>query len=212
MVAKGISRELIVQTALDLLDEEGIDGVTARALANRLGVRAPALYWHMSNKQEILDEMGTEIRRRVAARLEAESDVQGWHDQLAVFARALRAEYLAHRNGARTFAGTKLTDPDVLRAQEQWLARWVDSGLAVEDGVAAAQLVTAFVVGFVIDEQERGAEQRYLLAEPDPSSVAEVPLVREAGQHLFTDRDQRFELYLDMVLTGIGVRLSGESA
>lgn len=212
MVAKGISRELIVQAALDLLDEEGIDGVTARALANRLGVRAPALYWHMSNKQEILDEMGTEIRRRVAARLEAESDVQGWHDQLAVFARALRAEYLAHRNGARTFAGTKLTDPDVLRAQEQWLARWVDSGLAVEDGVAAAQLVTAFVVGFVIDEQERGAERRYLLAEPDPSSVAEVPLVREAGQHLFTDRDQRFELYLDMVLTGIGVRLSGESA
>jgi len=212
MVAKGISRELIVQAALDLLDEEGIDGVTARALANRLGVRAPALYWHMSNKQEILDEMGTEIRRRVAARLEAESDVQGWHDQLAAFARALRAEYLAHRNGARTFAGTKLTDPDVLRAQEQWLARWVDSGLAVEDGVAAAQLVTAFVVGFVIDEQERGPEQRYLLAEPDPSSVAEVPLVREAGQHLFTDRDQRFELYLDMVLTGIGVRLSGESA
>lgn len=211
MVAKGISRELIVQAALDLLDEEGIDGVTARALANRLGVRAPALYWHMSNKQEILDEMGTEIRRRVAARLEAESDVQGWHDQLAVFARALRAEYLAHRNGARTFAGTKLTDPDVLRAQEQWLARWVDSGLAVEDGIAAAQLVTAFVVGFVIDEQERGAEQRYLLAEPDPSTVAEVPLVREAGQHLFTDRDQRFELYLDMVLTGIGVRLSGES-
>ena len=209
MVAKGISRELIVQAALDLLDEEGIDGVTARALANRLGVRAPALYWHMSNKQEILDEMGTEIRRRVAARLEAESDVQGWHDQLAAFARALRAEYLAHRNGARTFAGTKLTDPDVLRAQEQWLARWVDSGLAVEDGVAAAQLVTAFVVGFVIDEQERGAEQRYLLAEPDPSSVAEVPLVREAGQHLFTDRDQRFERYLDMVLTGIGVRLSG---
>lgn len=212
MVAKGISRELIVQGALDLLDEEGIDGVTARALANRLGVRAPALYWHMSNKQEILDEMGTEIRRRVAARLEAESDVQGWHDQLAVFARALRAEYLAHRNGARTFAGTKLTDPDVLRAQEQWLARWVDSGLAVEDGVAAAQLVTAFVVGFVIDEQERGAERRYLLAEPDQSSVAEVPLVREAGQHLFTDRDQRFERYLDMVLTGIGVRLSGESA
>lgn len=211
MVAKGISRELIVQAALDLLDEEGIDGVTARALANRLGVRAPALYWHMSNKQEILDEMGTEIRRRVAARLEAESDVQGWHDQLAAFARALRAEYLAHRNGARTFAGTKLTDPDVLRAQEQWLARWVDSGLAVEDGVAAAQLVTAFVVGFVIDEQERGAEQRYLLAEPDPSSVAEVPLVREAGQHLFTDRDQRFERYLDMVLTGIGVRLSGGS-
>lgn len=211
MVAKGISRELIVQAALDLLDEGGIDGVTARALADRLGVRAPALYWHISNKQEILDEMGTEIRRRVAARLEAARDLEGWRNQLEAFAWALRAEYLAHRNGARTFAGTKLTDPDVLREQERWLARWVDAGLAVEDAVAAAQLVTAFVVGFVIDEQERGTDQRYLLAEPDPRNVREVPLVREGGQHLFTDRNERFERYLDMVLAGISVRLSGKS-
>ena len=131
-MAKGLSRERIVQAALDLLDEDGIDGVTARALAHRLGVRAPALYWHISGMQEILDEMGTEIRRRVAARLEAEPDVEGWRDQLRVFARALRAEYLAHRNGAKMFAGTKLTDPAVLKAQEPWLARWVASGMTVE--------------------------------------------------------------------------------
>ncbi len=212
MVAKGISRELIVQAALDLLDEQGIDGVTARALANRLGVRAPALYWHMSNKQEILDEMGTEIRRRVAARLQEVPDTAGWREQLAAFARALRAEYLAHRNGARTFAGTKLTDPAVLKAQEPWLANWVDAGLTLQDAVAAAQLVASFVVGFVIDEQERGATQRYLLAHPDPADVEDVPLVREAGQHLFTDYDERFERQLDVVLTGIGVRFAGQRA
>ncbi len=210
-MAKGLSRERIVQAALDLLDEDGIDGVTARALAHRLGVRAPALYWHISGMQEILDEMGTEIRRRVAARLEAEPDVEGWRDQLRVFARALRAEYLAHRNGAKMFAGTKLTDPAVLKAQEPWLARWVASGMTVEQGVAAAHLVTTFVVGFVIDEQERGATRRYLLAEPDPSLGEEVPLVNEGARHLFADYDARFELYLDVLLAGIGVRFAGEA-
>lgn len=210
-VAKGISRELIVQAALDLLDEEGIDGVTARALAERLGVRAPALYWHMSNKQEILDEMGTEIRRRVAARLTNAQDLVGWREQLTTFARALRAEYLAHRNGAKTFAGTKLTDPSVLQVQEAWLARWKDTGLDAQDGAAAAQLVTSFVVGFVIDEQERGVPLRYLLATPDPAAAEQVPLVREAGQHLFADHDERFERYLDVVLTGIAVRFVGEA-
>ena len=45
----------IVQAALDLLDETGMDGLTVRALASRLGVQAPALYWHVPSKQALLD-------------------------------------------------------------------------------------------------------------------------------------------------------------
>ncbi|GGP13483.1 TetR family transcriptional regulator [Nonomuraea glycinis] len=47
---KGITREKVVAAALELLDEKGIEGVTVRALAERLDVRAPALYWHLRNK------------------------------------------------------------------------------------------------------------------------------------------------------------------
>ncbi|MFT4108243.1 TetR/AcrR family transcriptional regulator C-terminal domain-containing protein [Propionicimonas sp.] len=204
-MAKGISRELIVQTALDLLDEQGIDGVTARALAHRLGVKAPALYWHMASKQEILDEMGTEISRRVAAALSDEPQGETWSDGLAAYARVLRREYLAHRDGARTFSGTKLTDPGVLRAQEPWLERLVASGISLEHGVAAAQLVTAFVVGFVIEEQERSGD-RYPLAERDAALGDDAPLVRASGRYLFEDPAERFEAYLDVVLAGVAAR------
>jgi TetR/AcrR family tetracycline transcriptional repressor len=41
-----------------VLDEAGADAVTVRAVASRLDVKAPALYWHVSGKQELLDEMG----------------------------------------------------------------------------------------------------------------------------------------------------------
>jgi AcrR family transcriptional regulator len=202
-VAKGISRERIVSAALELLDEEGIDGVTARALAHRLGVRAPALYWHMSNKQEILDEMGTEIARRVAATLADLPPELGWRDGLATYARVLRREYLAHRDGARTFSGTKLTDPGVLRSQEVHLKAWTAAGLDLKQAVAAAQTVTAFVVGFVIEEQERAGTERYLLAERDEKIGEGAPLVTEAGRYILADAEANFEEYLALVLAGI---------
>ncbi|MCA0293910.1 MAG: TetR/AcrR family transcriptional regulator C-terminal domain-containing protein [Actinobacteria bacterium] len=206
-MAKGISRQRIVQAALELLDEEGLEGVTARALAGRLGVRAPALYWHVASKQEILDEMATEVRRRMAFTLAAQPEPAGWREGLAAYARVIRAEYLLHRDGARTFSGARVTDPEVLRAQQLWMERWTRSGLELAHAATAVQLVTALVVGFVIEEQSIASTDRYLLTASDPAIAAEVPLVTAAGQHLVSDADQRFEDYLDVVLTGIAARV-----
>lgn len=204
--AKGLTRADIVQAALDLLDEKGIDAVTVRAVATRLGVKAPALYWHVENKQTLLDEMGTEIQRRVINRLR-DQPMQAWPDSVAAYARVLRREYLAHRDGARTFSGTRLTDPDVLRAQEPWLEQIVDSGIALEKAVRAIEFVTAFVVGFVIEEQERlqSGEPRYSLAERTAMLGDDVPLVVEAGKILFGDREQRFERNLEAVVDALRV-------
>ena len=201
-----MTRADIVQAALDLLDEKGIDAVTVRAVATRLGVKAPALYWHVENKQTLLDEMGTEIQRRVINRLR-DQPMQVWPDSVAAYARVLRREYLAHRDGARTFSGTRLTDPDVLRAQEPWLEQIVDSGIALEKAVRAIEFVTAFVVGFVIEEQERlqSAEPRYSLAERTAMLGDDVPLVVEAGKILFGDREQRFERNLEAVVDALRV-------
>ncbi|WP_039992987.1 TetR/AcrR family transcriptional regulator C-terminal domain-containing protein [Gordonia otitidis] len=204
--AKGLTRADIVQAALDLLDEKGIDAVTVRAVATRLGVKAPALYWHVENKQTLLDEMGTEIQRRVINRLR-DQPMQAWPDSVAAYARVLRREYLAHRDGARTFSGTRLTDPDVLRAQEPWLEQIVDSGIALEKAVRAIEFVTAFVVGFVIEEQERlqSGEPRYSLAERTAMLGDDVPLVVEAGKILFGDREQRFERNLEAIVDALRV-------
>lgn len=70
-MTKGITRERIVTAALELLDDQGMDALTVRTLASRLDVRPSALYWHVRNKQELLDEMATEVMRRVADALAA---------------------------------------------------------------------------------------------------------------------------------------------
>jgi AcrR family transcriptional regulator len=210
-MTKGITREQIVTAALELLDDKGMDGLTVRALASRLDVRAPALYWHVRNKQELLDEMATEVMRRVTGALAAVPPGDGWREDLASYARVLRSEYLLHRDGARTFSGTRITDPDVVRMKEPLFERWTASGWKPADADDAVDLVTAFVVGFVIEEQERrqAAETdptRYSATGRDAWLGEGASLVKEAG-HLHDDGDQRFERHLDIVLEGLAARL-----
>jgi AcrR family transcriptional regulator len=212
-VAKGITRERIVAAALELLDEKGMEGITVRALAARLDVQAPALYWHVRNKQELLDEMSTVVMRRVTAGLATIPTGAGWRDDLAAYARILRAEYLLHRDGARIFSGTRIADPDVVKAKEPWLARLTSAGFTLAEADDATDLVTAFVVGFVIEEQERGQSAetdpaRYSLAERDAWLGEDADLVKAAG-HLRDDGDERFERHLGIVLDGLAARLGG---
>jgi AcrR family transcriptional regulator len=209
-VAKGITRERIVAAALELLDEKGMDGITVRALAARLDVQAPALYWHVRNKQELLDEMGTVVMRGVTRALATIPPGAGWRDDLAAYARILRAEYLLHRDGARIFSGTRISDADVVRAKESWLARLTAAGFTLAEADDAIDLVTAFVVGFVIEEQERGQSaaadpERYSLAERDGWLGEGADLVKAAG-HLRDDGDGRFARHLGIVLDGLAAR------
>ena len=63
-----MNRETVVGEALDLLDEVGLDAVSTRRLAKRLGVEQPSLYYHFRNKKELLGAMA-EAAMRPHARL-----------------------------------------------------------------------------------------------------------------------------------------------
>ncbi|MBB4932751.1 AcrR family transcriptional regulator [Lipingzhangella halophila] len=210
-MAKGITRERIVAAALELLNDKGMDALTVRALASRLDVAAPALYWHVRNKQELLDEMSTVVMRRVTDALSGIPPGESWRDDVAAYARVLRSEYLLHRDGARIFSGTRISDPEVVKAKEPWLARLTAAGFTLAEADDALDLVTAFVVGFVIEEQERDQSagpdpDRYSLAERDAWLGDGAELVKAAG-HLRDDGDRRFERQLGAVLDGLAARL-----
>ena len=95
--------------------------------------------------------------------------------------------------------------------KEPLFERWTASGWKPADADDAIDLVTAFAVGFVIEEQERrqAAEadpSRYSIDQRDTWLGEGASLVKEAG-HLQDDADQRFERLLGMVLDGIAARL-----
>lgn len=207
-MAKDITRERIVSTALELLDEEGMDALTVRALAARLDVRAPTLYWHVRNKQELLDEMATAVMRQVTDALAGIPAGTDWREDLTAYARVLRSEYLSRRDGARIFSGTRITDPQVIRMKEPLFERWgTASGWTPAHSDDAIDVVTAFVVGFVIEEQERRqsaetAPERYSVAEREAWLGEGTPLIAQAGR-LRDDGDLRFTRHLAIVLNGL---------
>lgn len=208
--AKGITKEAILGAAFEVLDQDGIDGLTVRRVADRLGVRAPALYWHLRDKQALLDEMGTRVWRAVAEANDW-ACAADWRDALGSYARRTRQALLAHRDGARVFSGTYLTEPDVLRSQEEGL-RWMQGqGFTVEATTEAVSLLTSFVVGHCIEEQARSQapDDRYAVAVRDQRiGATEHPLVAESGRVLAEgEPDVQFDGLLAVILDGIAARL-----
>jgi TetR/AcrR family transcriptional regulator, tetracycline repressor protein len=209
-MSRGLSKAVIVQAALDVLDEAGFDGLTVRAVAARLDVQAAALYWHVRDKQDLLDEMATEVWRQVTAELAALPPRLPWDRAMTAFAGITRRALLAHRDGAKVFSGTYLTDASVLRAQEEGLAALAADGFAVRDVIRAYALLYNFTVGFCIEEQAvaqtaAAGDDRYSLGRRasrlDPGTH---PHVIEAGPHLFGDPDERFADLIAVIIDAAG--------
>jgi len=197
-----------VQAALDLLDEAGMEGLTVRALAARLGVQAPALYWHVRNKQALLDEMATLIWRRVSDVMTGLPADLPWRVVLATYAATIRAELLGHRDGAKAFSGTTLTDPDVVRRGEVTLRNLISQGFTLPDAVRGLLLINNFTIGFCVEEQAvrqvtASGDDRYRRrAELIGPDIA--PLAVAAGEVIFGDPDTRFGELTGMLLDTIG--------
>jgi TetR/AcrR family transcriptional regulator, tetracycline repressor protein len=210
----GLTKTVIVQAALDLLDEAGMDGLTVRALASRLGVQAPALYWHVRNKQALFDEMATQVWRRIGDVMAGLPGDLPWREVMATYAATVRRELLGHRDGAKAFSGTTLTDPVVIRRQEVTFEALVRQGFALPDAVRGLVLLHDFTIGFCVEEQAvdqatASGDDRYA-----PGRRAELigpeaaPLAVAAGEVIFGDPDSRFAGLLDLLLESVA-RLRG---
>jgi TetR/AcrR family tetracycline transcriptional repressor len=202
----GLTKAAIVQAALDLLDEAGMYGLTVRALASRLGVQAPALYWHVASKQALLDEMATQIWRRIGDVMAGLPAGLPWREVMTTYAMTVRKELLGHRDGAKAFSGTTLTDPEVVRRQETTFETLTRQGFTLEDAARGLLLFHNFTIGFCIEEQ---AVIQATAAGDDtyrPGRRAELigpetaPLAVEAGEVIFGDPDTRFAEFVGLLL------------
>lgn len=218
--APKITADAIAQAALRLLNEVGLDGLTMRLIAKELGVQAAALYWHIKNKQQLLDAMATIMVARASADLAVPGPDAHWSDWLADWARGLRTTLLSYRDGARVFGGTSTMHPALYQVLERTLTTLADAGFTILDAARSLPVLLHYTVGFVIEEQARTglaydadtnpyAPDR-IGAHLDP---AEYPLLTQAYPSLFSpDTDASYEHGLQFILTGIRVvALPGES-
>ncbi|MER5785996.1 TetR/AcrR family transcriptional regulator C-terminal domain-containing protein [Streptomyces mobaraensis] len=208
-MANRLDRDQVVSTALELLNDVGLEGLTLRRIGKELDVQAPALYWHFKNKQDLLDAMATEMLRRMTALQEAEGGFAHatWQEMLAGSHRALRRVLLTYRDGAKVYSGTRFTDTSYAVPMERYLASLVGAGFTPGEAARAYYTVYCFTIGYVIEEQsaaddpERGVKGIDVTERAE--RLAEFPLAAAAGPELFGDADAGFEAGLAAIVAGI---------
>jgi AcrR family transcriptional regulator len=204
-----LDREMFVRTALRVLSEVGLDGLTLRKIAAELGVQAPAMYWHFKNKQELLDEMATTAFADGVREIGLPRDDQTWAEWTVEYGTGLRRALLRYRDGAKAFSGTHLTDAAMFGFMEAALHKFIDADFPVRDAMRGFMLIYYFTVGFTIEEQavyprpgERN-KQYDLTTRAESIASAEFPLALAAGEELLARFDERFEHGLQVIITGL---------
>src|SRR5262245_3784304 len=103
-----IDRDAVVDAAFAVVAAHGLEALTVRAIAKRLRVANPALYWHVADKQEIIDLMAARLCERAHTEPRAHEVWDAWLERAAwAFRRALRSG----RDGPRIVAAADLSSP-----------------------------------------------------------------------------------------------------
>lgn len=145
-----IERLKVLDTALTLLETEGIEGLTMRKLADALQIKAASLYWHFDNKQALIEGIADRIVSNVAVNFELKHH---WQEDSKQLAYDLRNAFLRHRDGARVFAGTYVISENVLRINNTFIRAIMQSGASAELASKMTMTLLYFILGCCIEQQ-----------------------------------------------------------
>jgi TetR/AcrR family tetracycline transcriptional repressor len=146
-----VNRAQVIDEALVLLDEVGLDGFSTRRLAQRLGVEQPTLYWHFKRKEDLLTAMA-EASLAPHGLIALPTSGEDWKEWFLENYRSFRRTLLQHRDGARLHAGTFPSAEGLDRLLRKF-AFLVDAGLPEQDAQMAMLAASRFTVGSALEEQ-----------------------------------------------------------
>lgn len=144
-----LSRERVLKTAVALADREGIDAVTMRRLAQKLGAGAMSLYYHVPDKHALLDGMVD----LVFGEIELPPTNMDWKAALRRRAISTRQALRRHPWAIGRMESTKAPGPADLRLHDAVLGCLLRAGFSVEIAVQAYSVQDAYIYGFALQER-----------------------------------------------------------
>jgi AcrR family transcriptional regulator len=139
-----LTREQIVTAAIGLLDAEGLDGLNMRALGQRLGSAATAVYWHVGSKANLITLAGDQVWNEVAL---PDPAAAGWRAAAATMATSLYAMLTRHPWLVQAFGSYMVFGPGKARHDDHLLAIYEAAGFPGAQADQAASAVFTFVLG-----------------------------------------------------------------
>lgn len=198
-----LARDAIVDAAIALLDEIGIDALSTRRLAERLGIKSASLYWHFRDKGVLLEAMAARM-----ATEEADPDpgtFDTWQEWFAEEARHFRRALKRHRDGARVHAASR-PKPQDLAGLERKIETLCIAGFRPEDAARAFLVMSRLVIGTVLEEQSAATPIDPASLEPYRNLAAARSVLTEASP------DDDFDFGLSVLLAGLESRLRNAAA
>ncbi|MER8184810.1 TetR/AcrR family transcriptional regulator C-terminal domain-containing protein [Kitasatospora sp. NPDC094015] len=196
-----LSREIIARAALELIDAGGAEGLTMRALADRLGVKAASLYNHLAGRDELLDALAELVNEEIDLTPLARAD---WREGLAAYARGYRAVFLRHPNTIALLARRRVEAGRQLLTYDALLAALGRAGLDPADAAEAAAALDYLVLGSALETFSAGFTRDSAAYRPHHPALAGA---LEASDERGPGLDERgFELALRLLLDGLAAR------
>ena len=212
---KGLSQRAVIDAAMATADEVGIDGMTIRKIAARLGVQPMSIYHHVADKDAILDGIVDAVFAMIDRPSETDGGDGDWRGPIRRRAASARQVLVAHPWAVPLLESRRTPGPDTLRHHDAMLGCLRRAGVSLEMTAHIVALIDAYVYGFAIQESSlpaTGGDEMVELAEGIVAAfeAGEFPHLAEmAGHHVTAegyDFRHEFDYGLDLLLDAVASR------
>jgi AcrR family transcriptional regulator len=205
-----LTRERVVAEALTVIADDGVQALTMRSLAARLGVVPGAVYHHVRNKQQLQDLLLDGVLAEIDFDLDSSLP---WAEQLKVLAHRLRQVLEQHPGVASILKARDPLGPHSLALAEAFLGPLRVAGFGDREAGPAFFLLVDYTIGFAVSSPSTSVNEQRLR---DPATRAQLhqffrslppdrfPALVALGEHVWVDnRDERFTVGLDVLIAGL---------
>lgn len=203
-----LNRERVLAAAMTIADTEGIDALSMRRLANALGVEAMSLYYHVANKDDVLDGIIDLVFREI----EVPPPGGDWVEAMRKHAVSARAALLRHPWAVSLMDSRTTPGPAMLRHHEEMIGLHRAAGLSMALSAHIYALLDAFVYGFVIQEVALPFQGDAAIQESAGEIARALPIESFPNMHAFIEEhvmqpgysfSAEFDFGLDLILRGL---------
>ncbi|SDC26881.1 TetR/AcrR family transcriptional regulator [Actinokineospora iranica] len=191
-----LSRPRIRAAALDMIDREGLAGLSMRKLATTLGVQAPSLYTHYGTKDELLQDIADDIM----AAVDVSDFARDWASGLRTWARSYRAALAAHPNMVPLLATGPARRERSLERADAVHGGLVGAGWPPRYATMIGASTKYLVLGAAISSFSRGFEDDVQVYVDRYPHLGQAHRLREHADEIDADS---FELALDAFVHGL---------
>jgi AcrR family transcriptional regulator len=206
-----LSEDLILDTAMRVLREEGLEAVTMRRLAGELDTGPASLYVYIRNREQLLNA----LVERISGMVELEEpDPARWRQQVHRLVEGILKVMEEHRGIARVSIANVPTGESSLLVAENLMGLLLAGGVTPRDAAWACDILPLITVASAVETatyQERGDEQGDIAGELE-AVFSQIPadrfpiLTRYGAELVSGDGDERFKYAIDVFLDGLVAR------